>query len=574
MSTSNPDWGNLALKAALAHIANGGSITAQGPQANAEPGSAPPLAQGGPPGPPAGPAPAGGQPMMPPLPPPPPMNFTDFATRPENGMAIQGALSTKKNQPTPFNHPPAQPPVSIFNPSPNLYPLSSPATAPAPQQAAPQLVPAAGMPSLPAPSAPDVAPAMPTSVAGTQLAPTAAVPQDAPSQVNPGLMTQDEYFQAHPEMLAHPQASTPLGKALLFLTAGLSGAAGGLHGDPLAGLRYAQSVGDYNRSIPDLNQQRYEAGAVKPFQQALSNQETQAHIAQMGAETAKNQAQTTLLPQQAADRRQASRNKIVSDAAKRGQKVDFDEDGNPTFTDDPESEAFKQKDAAIKYAQSHQELAAAQAEYEKQKGNPNSPAFQIAAGRLAVARQNANTASAALGLHAQQFGFEQDKFYNPQPTATQRTKGDLANSSLERIKEMRQIVAKHPDIFGPSEGRATNAKAWLGSQDPDAQTYISAANYLAEHSAGTFGGRGKYIIEQLHGLTDPHSNPAALNAALDEAERAAQGFSDAGKLHGRPAGQSPWSGSSGGGGQAPEGTVATNAAGQKVVKRNGKWVAQ
>lgn len=193
-----------------------------------------------------------------------------------------------------------------------------------------------------------------------------------------------------------------------------------------------------------------------------------------------------------------------------------------------------------------EEQAQATAALRKAQNDPSSPAFRIAQERVNVARQNASTAVQRLGLSEQEFGFNQDKFYNPQPTAAERGKGDLAQSAVERIAEMRKIVAKRPDIFGPVAGRATNASQWLGSQDPDAQTYLSASQYLADHSAGVFGGRGQYILSQLHGITDPHSNPEALNAALDEAEKAATGFVKAGAVHGK-GGSSGYAGGDAGG---------------------------
>ena len=222
------------------------------------------------------------------------------------------------------------------------------------------------------------------------------------------------------------------------------------------------------------------------------------------------------------------------------------------------------------------EQAEATAALRAAQNDPSSPAYQIASQRLAVAKQNARTAQGRLGLSGQEFAFNQDKFYNPQPTAAERGKGDLAQSALERVQEMRQIIAKHPEYFGPVAGRATNAQQWLGSQDPDAQTYQSAAQYLADHSAGIFGGRGQYILSQLHSITDPHSNPAALNAALDEAERAAQGFVKAGTVHGKGS-TSSYNGQSGNAPQqnaAPDGTRVQMPNGGFQVKRGGKWVAE
>jgi hypothetical protein len=182
---------------------------------------------------------------------------------------------------------------------------------------------------------------------------------------------------------------------------------------------------------------------------------------------------------------------------------------------------------------SQDELAQATTELRKLQADPNSPQYRLAAQRIEVARQNAQTAAGRLGLSTQEFGFNQEKFFNPQPTAAERGKGDLAQSALDRVAEMRKIVKNHPEYFGPVAGRQQNAEAWLGSSDPDAVTYNTAAQYLADHSAGVFGGRGQYITQALHGITDPKYTPEGLNAALDEAERAAQGFAKAGTVHGK-----------------------------------------
>lgn len=73
---------------------------------------------------------------------------------------------------------------------------------------------------------------------------------------------------------------TLMSRILLAATAGLSGAAGGLKGDPLAGVRYAQQVQDYNNSVPQLNADRFAAAVTKPQQAALTMQDTRAQMQQ------------------------------------------------------------------------------------------------------------------------------------------------------------------------------------------------------------------------------------------------------------------------------------------------------
>ena len=81
-------------------------------------------------------------------------------------------------------------------------------------------------------------------------------------------------------------------------------------------------------------------------------------------------------------------------------------------------------------------------------------------------------------MHPQALGFQQDKFYNPQPTAMERNKADMGHSSIHQIGEMRDVIDKRPDIFGPGAGRGNKIQQWLGSSDPDAIKYRSSAQYL------------------------------------------------------------------------------------------------
>jgi hypothetical protein len=189
-------------------------------------------------------------------------------------------------------------------------------------------------------------------------------------------------------------------------------------------------------------------------------------------------------------------------------------------------------------AQATAELKAAQA--------ANAPEqIKIAQAKLDSISRTQDIALQRIGLSRESLGFQQDKFYNPQPTAQERNKGDLAQSSIHQIGEMRDVLDKRPDIFGPGAGRANRIQQWLGSSDPDAIKYRSSSQYLADHSAALFGGRGEYIMKQLHDLTDERFGPDALKQALTEAEQTSQGFKNAGTTHGK-GGSSGYSQPSGG----------------------------
>lgn len=450
----------------------------------------------------ATPKPDAAAPPMPPAPPPPTppqAGFSAYSADPRNQQTIANSLTMPGTPITPPNVPPASPLSPSPTPPPSLRPFNPMADI-QPLPATPNM--GGGPPALPASPSPNVQP-----------------------------LTLKRWEDQNPDQVAKPMLSGrgKVGNILNFATAGLTGAAGGLKGDPTAGVRWISEQAANDRQIPQLNQQRYNAAVVQPEKDAAQIADTQSQTVQRTAMAAKANAQAD-----AAGDPAQQRAKDIAAAAKLGSKPVYDEKGTLTgYAPDETSTVYQKNQALAQYEQARSEAAQAQAELNKSKNDPKSPAYQQAQQRLRIAQQNAQTAVGRLGLSAQEFGFNQDKFYNPQPTATQRTKGDLAQSAVERVAEMKGVVAKHPEWFGPGAGRISNVQAAIGSQDPDMQTYLSAAQYLSDHSAGVFGGRGKYITEQLHTLTDPKMNPAALGAALDEAEKSATGFVSAGKIHGK-----------------------------------------
>lgn len=194
------------------------------------------------------------------------------------------------------------------------------------------------------------------------------------------------------------------------------------------------------------------------------------------------------------------------------------------------------------------ELAQATEELRRAQADPHSLQFQMAQERLNTAKQNAATASRRLGLSADQFdmrafgthngaplpgamltdegspvgsSFQQ----NVRPTGTQRNKEGLATSAREQLNDIKAIVSKRPDIFGPAEGRRTDFTVWVGSQDPDAQAFRAARTIAGDHLAGVFGGRSEAALEALDAAIGQFKdNPAALQAGLDQLDKANESF--------------------------------------------------
>jgi hypothetical protein len=114
---------------------------------------------------------------------------------------------------------------------------------------------------------------------------------------------------------------------------------------------------------------------------------------------------------------------------------------------------------------------------------------------------------------------------NVRPTGQERNKADMASSAHEQLADIRSIVAKRPDIFGPAAGRKTDFTGWVGSQDPDAQAFRSARTIAADHLAGTFGGRSEAALQALDSAIGHFKdNPEAIARGLDQIDKANQVF--------------------------------------------------
>ncbi len=118
---------------------------------------------------------------------------------------------------------------------------------------------------------------------------------------------------------------------------------------------------------------------------------------------------------------------------------------------------------------------------------------------------------------------------NVRPTGTQRVRGDLATSAQHQLEDMRDIVKKHPEYFGPGAGRKQEFVNWIGSQDKDAQRFRTARTILGDHEAGTFGGRSDQTVRNLEAAAGVFKdNPDAILGGLEQLEKANTVFKKAG----------------------------------------------
>jgi len=203
---------------------------------------------------------------------------------------------------------------------------------------------------------------------------------------------------------------------------------------------------------------------------------------------------------------------------------------------------------------SQSELADARKAYVQAQKDNIPKAQEMALARIHTAQQNAGTAAQRLGLSRDQFeaeffgthngqalpGAPADEAGNPigtrvasvtKPTGTERTKADMAKSAAEQLSDIRGIIKKRPDIFGPLAGRKTDFDVWLGSQDPDAQAFRAAETVAADHMAGMFGSRSPAVVKELHDAIGRFKdNPEAALAGIGQVEKATKLFTDAGTV--------------------------------------------
>jgi len=92
----------------------------------------------------------------------------------------------------------------------------------------------------------------------------------------------------------------------------------------------------------------------------------------------------------------------------------------------------------------------------------------------------------------------------------------LAQSAIQQVDRMQQILKADPSLTGPGNGQLTKLQMWLGNQDPDAQQFLISSLLGSEHGVAVFGGRNIHTIQDLNdALGSMKTNPAALTGALE-----------------------------------------------------------
>ena len=284
---------------------------------------------------------------------------------------------------------------------------------------------------------------------------------------------------------------------------------------------------------------------------------------QIGAEEGeqKNEAQTANLEQQpevAEAKNELGQEKLAETARQHDQQLrehGFKADDKGNIVPLSYEEMSPQQQAVQDLKGSQEELADATAALKKVQADPNSPQARMAQQRIDNAQQTRAIALQRLGLSEATFAARYhgtDTSGNPlpgamitdegqpvgssfsqnvRPTGTERNKADMAASASEQLSDIANIVKRHPTLFGPGYGQSSAFRQWLGSQDPDAQRFVTARTIAGDHLAGTFGGRSEAALQALDtAIGQFKDNPAAMAAGIQQLAKANTRFQKAGTV--------------------------------------------
>ena len=192
--------------------------------------------------------------------------------------------------------------------------------------------------------------------------------------------------------------------------------------------------------------------------------------------------------------------------------------------------------------QAKKDAQEARAQLDKMKADPNSPIYQAQLNRV-------NMTAQALALRQNMFnarylGIDPSgkpltgalltpegqvvppvNAPNVRPTGQAQTKATMGESAKEQMIDIKAIVRRHPEVFGPGHGQVSDVEKWFGTQSPDAQAFLTARTIVADHLAATFAGRSDQATTKLMDAVGRFKdNPKAMDAGLDQLMKAADLF--------------------------------------------------
>jgi hypothetical protein len=500
--------------------------------------------------------------MLPPLGPPPPTpasaGFAAYIADPQNAQTIANSL-IKPN--TPIQSPAAPQAYAQSQQQPTQSPQEVPvlpANVAAPD--APRWSPVTSAPSTDVP-----APVMNGGI--PQIAP------EAPQQVVNQDATPQSWAAAHPDQAAQPQWKHQSGSGWRgalkdiggIVTAAALGGAGAAKGDPGAGVRWVGQQQDYDRSVPDINQQRWRAAVVQPQIDAADAEGRRALATQRTATANKTDALTDDLTPFVVSKEQANAVNNPSLAGTRTTMRDYSrlvgQAGN--------NRTSVTNNAANNTAKVTVAETAAEAR-KKVAESTNKTRELIAAHHDATSAGNNTARINAKGSGGS--GNAPGGGFKVPADITKRA--SLASNVNENVDAATEIIDRNPAIVGAVGGRYSNVQQMIGSDDPDINALGVRMHNIALASNGAHGVRSQQAIQKTEDDLFNHFKTGVngMKGSFGATKASMQTFLDDEKNFATTGGRRDYSAPSGGGNVAPEGTVIKMADGSTQIKRGGKWV--
>lgn len=166
----------------------------------------------------------------------------------------------------------------------------------------------------------------------------------------------------------------------------------------------------------------------------------------------------------------------VLNARKKGFK--YDDEGNlvPIGRDEMTPDEVASEDLK----KSVTALNGAKADLEKFKANPNSPEYRMAQARLEMEQKNADTAAERLGLSRTTLQNKMQEQELIKPSGQTQSRGSAAQTVLDIMPGLEDLVTKNAKSMGPLMGRLNNGEIAIGDVPPDvAKLYGAMKSFYA-----------------------------------------------------------------------------------------------
>lgn len=225
-------------------------------------------------------------------------------------------------------------------------------------------------------------------------------------------------------------------------------------------------------------------------------------------------------------------------------------------------EMSESEQATLDLKQSQQDAAAARAELDRQKNDPNSPAYKAAMGRLQVAAKNAQTAASRLGLardtfNANYFGTGPTGEALPgaaltdngtpvgvrvsnvtKPTNATRSKAEQAGVIKQQGEDILRQIDANPELYGVVAGRWNEFNAGkFGNASPEVRDAYTSLKSFAALQPALHGARGVGMMREFEdAVGSMANNPEALKASINSLLRTSSAFQKAGTMKTAPGG--------------------------------------